>query len=150
ASATTGNDYHAATGTAVIPAGQTSTTVGILVNGDNVMEPDETFFLNLINGSAINATTTCDNQGQGTILDDEVTITVVASPNPALTEAHPIYPFPTPTFEAVTMTVTVNHLGSTVPTGTITFFDGLTSFASAPLNGSAQASTVKAFGVIGT
>jgi len=52
-------------------AGDTSKTVDVLVNGDIVSEPDETFFVNL--SGATNATIS-DNQGLGTILNDDASL----------------------------------------------------------------------------
>jgi urease beta subunit len=72
-SATSANDYTAASGTLTIPAGQTSGTITVLVNGDRVGEPNETFFVNL--SSATNAVI-ADGQGIGTILDDEPRISI--------------------------------------------------------------------------
>ena len=62
------NDYVPTTGTLVIPAGQTSATVSVPVNGDVRLEPDESFFVNLSNPT--NATIS-GNQAIGTILNDE-------------------------------------------------------------------------------
>jgi hypothetical protein len=72
-SAAAGSDYQAATGTFVIPAGQTTGTITILVSGDRLAEPNETFFVNL--SAATNATVT-DSQGMATIVDDEPRITI--------------------------------------------------------------------------
>jgi uncharacterized repeat protein (TIGR01451 family) len=66
--ATAGTDYVAASGTLTFNAGVTTQTVTVQVNGDNTNEPNETFFVNLSN--ALNATVT-DNQGLGTILNDD-------------------------------------------------------------------------------
>jgi hypothetical protein len=71
---TTGNDYQATSGTLTFTAGQTSQTVTVLVNGDRLGEPDETFFVNLDNPTS-NASIT-DAQGVGTILDDEPRLTI--------------------------------------------------------------------------
>lgn len=71
--ATAGSDYQAASGTLTIPAGQTSGTVTILVNGDEMSEPDETFFVNLSNPTT---GTIAYGQGVGTILDDEPLINI--------------------------------------------------------------------------
>src|SRR5262249_52558470 len=49
--------------------GETSKTVTVNVNADTLDEPDETFFVNLSN--AVNAAI-LDNQGQGTIIDNDV------------------------------------------------------------------------------
>ena len=72
--ATAGSDYVANTGTATIAAGATSTTVGIVVNGDTTTEADETFFVRIT--SATGATIS-DNEGLGTIQNDDVTITPI-------------------------------------------------------------------------
>ena len=61
-------DYAPASGTLAFLAGQTSRTVTVTVNGGEVDELDETFFLNLSNPIAA---TIADGQGVGTILDDD-------------------------------------------------------------------------------
>jgi len=71
--ATAGSDYQAATGTLTIPAGQTTGTITVLVKGDRLPEPNETFNLNL--SAATNANIT-DGQGVGTIVDDEPRISI--------------------------------------------------------------------------
>lgn len=73
--ATAGSDYVAATSTATIPAGATSTTVAITINGDTVAEPDETFFVNI---TGVTGAVVSDGQGLGTIQNDEVAITPIA------------------------------------------------------------------------
>jgi hypothetical protein len=64
----TSGDYSSRSGTLTIPAGQTSATVGVIVAGDNIFEPDEDFFLNLSNPT--NATI-ADGQGKATIPNDD-------------------------------------------------------------------------------
>jgi hypothetical protein len=71
--ATAGSDYQAASGTLTIPAGQTSGTIPVLVNGDRLGEPNETFVVNL---SGPNYGALTDGQGAGTILDDEPRISI--------------------------------------------------------------------------
>jgi hypothetical protein len=71
--ATAGSDYQAASGTLTIPAGQTSGTISVLVNGDRLAEPNETFVVNL--SSPTNASI-ADGQGVGTIVDDEPRISI--------------------------------------------------------------------------
>ena len=61
-------DYTATTGTISIPAGQTSATIPVLVNGDTDQENNETFYVRLT--SATNATI-LDGQATGTILNDD-------------------------------------------------------------------------------
>jgi hypothetical protein len=62
------SDYTAASGTLTFAAGTTLQQVAVLVNGDTLEEPNETFQVNL-NG-AVNATI-ADNQGIGTIVDND-------------------------------------------------------------------------------
>ncbi len=65
-----GTDYtNKSLTTLTFLAGETSKPVAVTVKGDNKDEDDETFFLNLSNPSA-NAVL-ADNQGLGTILDDD-------------------------------------------------------------------------------
>ena len=66
--ATAGADYQSAGGTVTFPAGSTSQTVTVQVVGDTTFEPDETFVVNL--SSPSNATI-ADNQGVGTIQNDD-------------------------------------------------------------------------------
>jgi hypothetical protein len=72
-SASAGADYQAASGTLTIPAGQTSGTITVLVNGDRLGEGNETFSVRLSN---LNYGVLADNQGVGTILDDEPSISI--------------------------------------------------------------------------
>ncbi|MDY7050016.1 MAG: Calx-beta domain-containing protein, partial [Microcystis panniformis WG22] len=79
--ATAGSDYTATTGTLTFTPGQISQDIIISVNGDTAIEPDETFLVNLSNPN--NALIT-DNQGLGTITNDDVTlpnITLAVSPS---------------------------------------------------------------------
>ena len=68
ASAQAGADYRLAEGYLVFPPGTTDLVVSVPVLGDTLLEPNETFTLNLIN--AIGAEL-ARPQGQGTILDDD-------------------------------------------------------------------------------
>ena len=78
------NDYTSSSGSLTFTPGQTSKTISVTIIGDTVIEPNETFFVNL--SGATNATI-ADNQGVGTILDDDSAppvVTVVATdPNAA-------------------------------------------------------------------
>ncbi len=66
--ATAGEDYVATSGTLTFTAGITTQNVVVVVNGDTLDEPDETFSVNLSNPT--NATI-ADGQGVGTIEDDD-------------------------------------------------------------------------------
>ncbi len=65
-----GTDYQAASGSLTFPPGTTTQTIDVLVNGDTVQEPDETFTVALSN--AVSATVT-KAVGTGTIQNDDAT-----------------------------------------------------------------------------
>ncbi len=67
-SATSGSDFVARSGSLTFTPGQTSQPLAITVNGDALDEIDETYFINL---SAPTNATLADNQGAGTIIDDD-------------------------------------------------------------------------------
>ncbi|PYS45762.1 MAG: hypothetical protein DMF68_21205, partial [Acidobacteria bacterium] len=67
--ATAGSDYQQTSGTLTFNPGETTKTIPVNVIGDTTNEPNETFFVNLSNPT--NAAI-LDNQGQGTITDDDV------------------------------------------------------------------------------
>jgi ribosomal protein L35AE/L33A/predicted secreted protein len=70
------NDYVARSLTSqTIPAGQTTYTFDVTVNGDKLVEPDETFFVNVSN--ATNASIG-DGVGQGTIQNDDIQNLVIS------------------------------------------------------------------------
>ena len=62
------SDYQSTTGQVTIPAKSLSATLTLLVNGDTNVEPDEDFFVNL---TQANGATIADNQGKGTIQNDD-------------------------------------------------------------------------------
>lgn len=66
-------DYQAVLGMLTFAPGETNNTITVLVNGDRLGEPNETFFVNL--SSPTNATI-ADTQGVGTIRDDEPRISI--------------------------------------------------------------------------
>ncbi|HVE20332.1 MAG TPA: Calx-beta domain-containing protein, partial [Ilumatobacteraceae bacterium] len=74
--ATAGSDYLAASGTLSFAAGQASQTISVRINGDTVVEPDETLFVNLTDAS--NGGVITRSQGVGTILNDDVAPTAIA------------------------------------------------------------------------
>jgi predicted outer membrane repeat protein len=74
--ATAGSDYVAASGTLTIPAGQTTGTITVPVNGDRLAEPNETFVVNL---SSLANAVVADGQGMATIVDDEPHISITPS-----------------------------------------------------------------------
>src|SRR5262249_27200098 len=74
--ATAGSDYQAASGWLTIPAGQTSGTITVWVNGDRLGEANETFAVNL---SSPTSATIADGQGTGTIIDDDQPVRISIS-----------------------------------------------------------------------
>ena len=70
-----GTDYVGTSGTVTFNAGETSKTIAVVVNGDTINEPDETFFVNLSN--PVNATI-ADGQGLGTIINDDTSLPSVS------------------------------------------------------------------------
>jgi uncharacterized membrane protein YciS (DUF1049 family) len=66
--ATAGSDYVARSGTLTFIAGTTTQTIPVTINGDTTREANETFFVNL--SGASNATI-ADNQGLGTIVNND-------------------------------------------------------------------------------
>lgn len=75
-SATAPADYVAASGVLGFTAGQTSRTITISSVEETVIEPNETFRVNLSN--ATNGATIADSQGIGTIITDDVNFLPVA------------------------------------------------------------------------
>jgi len=74
--ATAGSDYTAATGTLTFAAGETAKAISVAIAGDSVVEPDETFTVDL---GVVSGATLSDANAQGTIANDDV---VVAPPAP--------------------------------------------------------------------
>jgi hypothetical protein len=67
--ATAGSDYVLKSLTAqTIPAGSSTYSFTVLVNGDTTPETNETFFVNVTN---VTGATVADGQGQGTIVNDD-------------------------------------------------------------------------------
>lgn len=85
--ATAPADYTNTSGTLTFTPGQTTRTITVPVIGETVPEANETFFVNL--SGATNATIS-DNQGVGTITNDDVPVTVSPGtvPNGAVAAAY--------------------------------------------------------------
>ena len=66
----TSSDYMSSSGSLLIAAGNTSGTISITVSADTIVEPDETFLLNL---SSASGATILDSQALVTILNDDIT-----------------------------------------------------------------------------
>ena len=63
-----GSDYVAGFGAVTFTPGQTAKSIVVSVKGDNAVEPNETFLVNL---AAPTNATIGDGQGQGTIVNDD-------------------------------------------------------------------------------
>lgn len=135
--ATAGSDYAAVNGTVNFSSAlaETSKTVTIAVQGELLIEIDETFFVNLV--TPVNATI-ADSQGIGTILDDDNPGRLQFSTSPYTTAEGStfVFIFVTRT-NGDAGTVTVDYTttgGSATPTidytpesGTLVLGDGVTS-----------------------
>jgi hypothetical protein len=85
-SCTTNVDYLTRTGNVVIPAGSTSATVAITLCDDALDENSETFTLNLT--SQLGAAGISDDQGTGTITDNDPTPVLTVSSSRTVTEGN--------------------------------------------------------------
>jgi len=75
---TADNDYASTSGTVTIPAGSTTATVIVPVNGDTTVEPDEILFVTLANPVNANLGNT---DGVGTIENDDAPVVSIDSPS---------------------------------------------------------------------
>ena len=105
---TADSDYQSNSGTLTFNAGVTTKTITVLVNGDQKFEPNETFFVNLSNpGNA----TISDNQGVGTIVNDDAQGGIISFSASEYT-----------VFEAAgSVTITVNRSGDTTAAATVDY-----------------------------
>ena len=135
--ATAGSDYTAETGSVIIPAGETTATIDVVVTGDTANEPNETFRVNLT--GATNATVPADEFGTGTINnDDAVPFLTIDDQTTTEGASAPVNATFTVTLSAASgQTVTVSYAVTagtatagadfTASTGTLTFAPGDTS-----------------------
>ena len=77
--ANAGSDYRERTGVAVIPAGETRTTVNVPVNGDIRHEPGEQFTFTLSDPQGSGNPEIGDGRGVGTITNDDTNVDLSAS-----------------------------------------------------------------------
>jgi subtilisin family serine protease/subtilisin-like proprotein convertase family protein len=131
--AAAGSDYEVASGTLTFAPGEAAKTVNVVVHGDTLIEPDETFFLNL---TQVVGASLADSQAVATIQSDEARLSIsdvaLVEGNSGTAQAA----FNVTLSAASTQTITVNYAtanGSTagndyVPaTGVLTFAPGQTS-----------------------
>ncbi len=143
--ASSGSDYVATSGTLTFAPGQQSQSVSVTTNGDTALEPNESFFVNLSN--ATNATIS-DNQGTGTINNDDAQPTISIN-NTSLSEGNSgtaLATFSVSLSNASSQTITVNYQTANgtatagpdyvAASGTVTFTPGqLTRTINVTVNG---------------
>lgn len=136
--AAAGSDYQAASGTLTFVPGETSKSIQVLVNGDTVFEPNETFVVNLTNP---NGATIGDGQGVGTIVNDDTNQPTLGITDVTKFEGHKgktsftfTVRLSAPSTQTVTVffatadgTATVSGRDYTANSGTLTFQPGQTS-----------------------
>jgi probable HAF family extracellular repeat protein len=132
--ASAGSDYQAISDTLTFAPGETSKTITVLVIGDRLPEPNETFAVNL--SSPTNALI-ADDQGIGTILDDEPRMDIgsatVAEGNSGTRAANFIVFLSAASTESVTVAYGTAYGSATAggdyqaASGTLTFAPGETS-----------------------
>jgi len=146
--ATAPDDYTTTTGTITFAPGQRSQNVAVPLKGDTIDEANETFFLNLTDST--NAPIT-DNQGVGTIIDDDTASMSIADATVTEGDAGTVNAnFAVTLTTASASTVTVNYATSSplvanaatagvdyqTTSGTLTFAPGVTQLTVAvPVNG---------------
>src|SRR5439155_125188 len=131
------SDYQNATGTVTFAPGQTNRTLTVLVNGDTKFEPNESFLVNL--AGATNATI-ADNQGIGTINNDDAAPSIsindvaVVEGNSGTASAVFTVSLSNPSSQTITVnyatadgTATVADSDDQNATGTVTFPPGQTT-----------------------
>src|SRR5262252_1587049 len=80
ATAVAGVDYESSSDTLVFKPGETSKEVNLAIDGDELVEPDETFLVNLRN--ATNGTALGKSQGIATIENDDTADLVISQNYP--------------------------------------------------------------------
>jgi large repetitive protein len=131
-------DYSSTSGTSIFPIGATIQTITVPVVGETAPEVNETFFVNL--SGATNATI-ADNQGLGSITNDDVPVTVspVSLPNSTVAAAYS---------QTVTASGGVAPYGFAVTAGALP--TGLALSPSGVLSGTPTAGGIFNFTVTGT
>jgi CSLREA domain-containing protein len=91
-SATSPSDFTAVSGTLAFLPSETTKQVTVVVNGDTLVEPDETFAVNL---SSPTEATISDGVGAGTITNDDTDVSVAVSPGSVFEDGIPnlVYTF---------------------------------------------------------
>jgi hypothetical protein len=105
--ATTGeNDYVATSGTLTFNPGQTTKMVSVTVNGNTDLEADENFYVNLSNPTNAGFV---NNQGIGTILNDDATLSIADTSVTQPSSGVATMTFTVTLSQATSFPVTVNY-----------------------------------------
>jgi hypothetical protein len=134
--ATSGSDYDPATGSLSFSPGETAKTVTVKVRGDTLDEPNETLLVNLSNPDRALIR---DGQGVGTIVDDDVGVTITSTaPNPVLTSTFTVRvqfgdPIDPSTFTPGDLTVTNGTVVSITMVSSSEFFVQIAAGADGPV-----------------
>jgi large repetitive protein len=99
-------DYTTTTGTLTIPAGSTTGTIYVPINGDTMFETDETFTMTL--SSPANGTISGGGTATGSIVNDDVRPTITVG-NSSAAESALLVTFPLTLSNPSSQTVTVRY-----------------------------------------
>lgn len=110
--ATAASDYTARTGTLTFAAGQTTRSINVVINGDTVIEPDETFFVNL---SSPQGATIADNRARGLIRNDDSAV----APRADLKVTQTVNPTAVAVGQTAKFTITVTNSGPSNATSVV-------------------------------
>lgn len=129
--ATGGRDYDSRSGTLTFPAGTTTQTIAVTVNGDVLNELNESFVVDL--SGAVNATI-ADTQGQGTLTNNDALPTMTINDVSATEGAfgNKAFTFTVSISPGSGRTVTVNFAtanGTAVASSDYTSVSGMLTFA---------------------
>lgn len=127
--ATSGTDYAALSGNAIIPAGQNSVTVPVFVIDDNLIEQTETVILTLTGGNSNSFNYTAAGSATVNIIDDDniptnLVLNVTKTADAAEPASHGNFNIALPTGITVPTDITVNY----AVTGTATAGKDYASF----------------------
>ena len=141
--ATASSDYVATTGALSFAAGVNTQTISVTINGDTLVESDETFFVDL--SGATNGAVISVSRGQCTILNDDVSIASIGPASVSHTEGNggtTAFTYPVNLDQAPVATQTLawsaagaganpaaaaEFAGGAAPSGKMTFAAGQTS-----------------------
>jgi hypothetical protein len=116
--ATQPSDYTSNSGTVTFDPDDTQETITVMVNGDTMFEPNETFFVNLSNNSS-NSVLAFGTKGTGTITNDDTQPTVqFASMSSAGAESASPVDLEVTLSNSTYQTVTVNYAVNVASTAT--------------------------------